>query len=115
MSEFSRGNKHLSPYEVLASGNELLDHFGLSIDPVEKSTEFINAIAQLDPRFQGGRELVRWQLEQDERSWPDETRHIIMETALRMRMFERETPLVGHYDIVIALGGARQSNLDRTR
>lgn len=30
-------------------------------------------------------------------------------------MLETETPLVGDYDVVIALGGARQSNLDRTR
>jgi hypothetical protein len=30
-------------------------------------------------------------------------------------MLETETPLQGNYDVVIVLGGARQSNLDRTR
>lgn len=32
-----------------------------------------------------------------------------------MRMLVPETPLEGDYDVVIALGGARQSNIDRLR
>lgn len=38
-----------------------------------------------------------------------------MDTAEAMRMLETETPLSGRYTVVVALGGARQANLDRVR
>jgi hypothetical protein len=125
MYEFSGGHeKPLSPYEVLESGQELLQHFGVEVNPVENPEEFLEAIKQLDPRFQGERSLSRQDLEQDATEWPEDTIALITQAAEAMRMvaldersrpISNETPLVGHYDLVIALGAARQANLDRTR
>ncbi len=105
----------LNPQEVLQTGAELLQHFGVNVSPIEQPEQFLEAMAQLDPRYQGGRELVRWQLEDDQTEWPEDTKQMIIRAAEGMRMLETETPLSGEFDAVIALGGARQSNLDRTR
>src|SRR5579862_314002 len=124
MHEIPRNSEAPTPYEVLESGRSLLDHFGVEADPMEQPQEFIKAIKQLDPRFQGERPLVRWQLEQDQTEWPKDTVDLINQTAVAMRMVEfdeegkpisNETRLAGHYDVMIVLGGARQSNLDRAR
>lgn len=125
MSEFAfRHESQPDPYEVIESANELLAHFGVETDPVDESEQFLAVIKQLDPRFQGERSKSRQDLEKDERDWSAETIDIINRTAqaLRMVVFDEEgrpghieTPLVGHYDAVIALGGARRSNLDRAR
>ena len=116
MSELDQNRESQpNPYEVLKAGQDILDHFEVSIDPVEEPEKFILALQQLDPRFQGGRELVRWQLEQDQTAWPETTQQVIMRAAEAMRMTAQETPLSGQFDAVIALGGARQSNLDRAR
>jgi hypothetical protein len=100
--------------QLLKAGGELLQHFGVEADPVKNPDEFRAALKQLDPRYQGGRNLVRWQLEADQTEWDEPTKDIIMRTAESMRMLEAETPLQGDFDAVIVLGGARQSNLDRT-
>jgi len=105
----------LTPEQVFQVGAEFLQHFGVEANPVEDPEAFTAALAQLDPRYQGGRELVRWQLEADQTAWPEDTKQVIMGAAEGMRMLVPETPLAGSYDVVIALGGARQSNLDRTR
>lgn len=125
MSEFTiRHESQPDPYEVLASAKDLLGHFGVEEDPAEEPEQFVSAIKQLDPRYQGERIESRQALEKDERDWSPETVEVINRTAqaLRMVVFDEEgrpghieTPLVGHYDAVIALGGARRSNLDRTR
>lgn len=101
--------------ELLQAGSEFLQHFGVEANPIENPEEFRAALQQLDPRYQGGRDLVRWQLEADQTEWDEPTKDVIMHTAESMRMLEAETPLQGNYDAVIILGGARQSNLDRTR
>lgn len=105
----------LSPEQLLQAGSEFLEHFGVEASPTDQPEQFLEAMAQLDPRYQGGRELVRFELEQDQTTWPEETTQVIMRAAESMRMLETETTLIGDYDVVIALGGARQSNLDRTR
>jgi hypothetical protein len=105
----------LTSQEILQNGSELLEHFGVEVSPTEQPEQFLEAMAQLDPRYQGGRELVRWQLEADQTEWDEDTKNIIMRAAESMRMLEAETPLHGQFDAVIALGGARQANLDRTR
>jgi hypothetical protein len=105
----------LSPEQLLQAGSEFLQHFAVEVSPTEQPEQFLEAMAQLDPRYQGGRELVRWQLEADQTEWDEETQGVIMRAAESMRMLEPETPLQGEYDVVIALGGARQANLDRTR
>jgi hypothetical protein len=107
--------RQLTPEQVFQAGAEFLQHFGVEVNPTEQPEEFKAALAQLDPRYQGGRELVRWQLEADQTEWPEDTKQTIMDAAEGMRMLVPETPLVGDYDVVISLGGARQSNLDRTR
>ncbi|GAC1387494.1 MAG: hypothetical protein NVS1B7_0880 [Candidatus Saccharimonadales bacterium] len=101
--------------QLLQSGGEFLQHFGVEVSPIEQPEQFIKAMAQLDPRYQGGRELVRWQLEADQTAWDEVTQGVIMRAAESMRMLKPETPLQGQFDVVIALGGARQANLDRTR
>ncbi len=101
-----------------------MSHFGLETDPIESPQEFIESIKQLDPRYQGKRNLTRQDLEKDEKKWPQDTKDVITKTAEAMRMVRLgpegnpqsiETPLVGNYDAVICLGAARQANLDRTR
>jgi hypothetical protein len=108
-------NSQPTPQEVLEAGQDLLDHFGVSVDPKQDPEKFREALSQLDPRYQGGRDLVRFELESDQTQWDEDTKSVIMKSAEGMRMLEHETPLAGQYDLVIALGGARQSNLDRTR
>lgn len=105
----------LTPEELLRTGSEFLQHFGVEVSPIEQPEQFLEAMAQLDPRYQGGRELVRFELEDDQTAWDEETKGVIMRAAEGMRMLETETPLSGRFDVVIALGGARQSNLDRSR
>lgn len=117
MSQEQIQNKEtqFNPQEVLQAGSELLEHFGVEASAVEQPEQFLEAMAQLDPRYQGGRELVRWQLETDQTEWSEDTKQIILRAAEGMRMLEQETSLSGQFDAVIALGGARQSNLDRAR
>ncbi|MFA6270512.1 MAG: hypothetical protein WC657_04900 [Candidatus Paceibacterota bacterium] len=105
----------LSSEQLLQAGREFLQHFAVEVSPTEQPEQFLEAMAQLDPRYQGGRELVRFELEADQTEWDEETKGVIMRAAEGMRMLETETPLSGQFDVVIALGGARQSNLDRTR
>ena len=104
-----------TPEQLLQAGSELLQHFAVEVSPTEQPEQFLEAMAQLDPRYQGGRELVRFELEADQTEWDEETKAVIMRTAESMRMLEAETPLTGNFDAVIVLGGARQSSLDRTR
>lgn len=103
-----------SAEQLFEAGSEFLRHFGVKANPLEQPETFRAALQQLDPRYQDGRDLVRWELEADETEWDDATKDVIMSTAEKMRMLEVETPLEGDYDAVIILGGARQSNLDRT-
>lgn len=106
----------LTPEQILRAGSEFLQHFGVEVSSIEQRPEqFLEAMAQLDPRYQGGRKLVRWQLEADQTEWDEETQGVIMRAAERMGMLEAETPLQGEFDVVIVLGGARQANLDRAR
>jgi len=116
MSEQKQSLQELQPSaeQLLHAGSEFLEHFDVKVDPFEQPEEFREALQQLDPRYQGGRDLVRWELEKDQTEWDDTSKDIIMSTAESMRMLEVETPLQGNYDAVIVLGGARQSNLDRT-
>jgi hypothetical protein len=114
--------KPISPAQALYDGRELLNHFDVSIDPVTRTEEFEKAMDQLNPRFQGERNLVRFELEQDQTEWPEKVRSTIMQSATRMRMVEPaevevpiETPLTGDYDVIISLGAARQANPDRLR
>jgi hypothetical protein len=102
---------------VLGAGEELLQHFGIEVrpnDPVQ-AKEFVSAMDQLNPRFQGERPLVRFELEQDQTQWPEETKDVTMRAAERMRMLEPQTPFEGSFDTIIPLAGARQANLDRMR
>ncbi|HUA12892.1 MAG TPA: hypothetical protein VL989_00065 [Candidatus Sulfotelmatobacter sp.] len=107
----------LSPEQVLAAGEELLQYFGVEIRPTDplRTEEFVGIMDQLNPRFQGERSLVRFELEQDQTEWPDEAKKVIMQAAEKMRMLEPQTPFEGYFDAIIVLAGARQSNLDRLR
>lgn len=116
MSEkIPRQESQLSPQGILQAGAGLVEHFGVVIDPNVDPTTFVEALAQINPRYQGGHELLRWQLEADQTRWTPESNDAIMQAAEQMGMLKTETPLIGQYDVVIALGGARWSNLDRAR
>lgn len=110
----SNMESQLTGEQILQAGRPFLEHFGVDVDPLEQPEAFRAALQQIDPRYQGGRDLVRFELEADQTQWDDETRDVIMGTAESMRLLEVETPLVGDHDVVIVLGGARQSNKDRT-
>lgn len=116
MSEFNKNKEtQLSSQEILRASSELLQHFGVEVSPTEQPEEFLRALHQLNPRFQGERDLARFELEQDQTSWPEDTKDLIMRTAESMRMLEVETPLVGDFDVVIPLGAARMANYDRIK
>lgn len=118
MSEFVHSNQEsqLTAYETLQAGSEFLQHFGVEVSPTEQPDQFLEAMKQLDPRYEGGvRKLVRWELAADHREWPEDTKQVIMRTAESMGMLKPETPLEGNFDVVIALGGANQQNHERPR
>lgn len=105
----------LTPEQVLEAGAELIDHFDVHVDPVKQPDAFVEAMDQLNPRFQGERPLVRFELEADQTEWPDETKGVIMRAAEGFRMLAPQTPFEGGFNTIIVLAGARQSNLDRMR
>jgi hypothetical protein len=104
----------LTPEDVLSAGGEFLNHFDVEISP-DSTQEFISAMDQLNPRFQGERALVRFELEKDQTKWPEETIDITMNAAEAMRMLVPQTPFEGNLDTVVVLGAARQAPLDRMR
>jgi hypothetical protein len=118
LNELARPEQtQLSPEQALGAGEELLQHFGVGVRPTDpmRAKEFVSAMDQLNPRFQGERPLVRFELEQDRTEWPEATKAVIMRAAEGMRMLEPQTPFEGSFDTIIVLAGARQSNLDRMR
>ena len=92
-----------------------LSYFGISVDPMSDPELFKQALREVDPRYKGGLGVDRFRLEQDQTKWSRETIEIIMVAAKALGLLDQETQLKGHIDMVIALGGARQSNLDRLR
>jgi len=112
--QYSSQESQPTAEQLLQASSEFLRYFGVEADPIEQPEAFREALGQLDPRFQGGRDLVRWELEADQTEWDETSTDLIMRTAESMRMLVPETPLEGDFDVVIVLGGARQSNLDRT-
>lgn len=105
-----------SAQEMLQAGAEFIEHFSIKPNPIEEPEQFLEALKQLDPRHEGDKSLLRFELElvKDSQNWQEETQRIVMDTAEKMRMLETETPLLGHYDLVVALGATRMANLDRT-
>jgi hypothetical protein len=86
---------------------------GIDADPINDTELFLEACSQANPRYQGGKDLVRFQLEQDETTWPEEVQDATMILAGHLGMLRDSTPLSGKYDMIIALGGARRSPLHR--
>lgn len=59
MSELLRPQEtQPTPEQLLHAGSEFLQHFGVEVSPIDQPEKFLKTIAQLDPRYQGGRELV---------------------------------------------------------
>ncbi|MCX6812510.1 MAG: hypothetical protein NTW79_02715 [Candidatus Berkelbacteria bacterium] len=90
-----------------------LEKLGIEADPFRELDEFKAACEQANPRYKGGRDLVRFQLEADETTWPSGVRQATMNLANKLGMTHGETPLIGEWDLIIALGGARRSPLHR--
>lgn len=109
-----------TPEQVMHEGAPLLHYFGIEGDPTtferpDQYDQFRLALRQLDPRYKEDRVLVRYELEADPTRWPDDAVEITMDTARTYQMLEDQTPLRGMFAAAVVLGGARQSNLERTR
>ncbi len=89
-----------------------LEEIGIDADPFTEPEAFLKACEQANPRYKGGRDLVRFQLEEDETQWEPQQRRATMILARELGMFN-EKRLEGDWDVVIALGGARRSPLHR--
>jgi len=86
----------------------------IDADPIAELDQFLKACEQANPRYQGGGDLVRFQLEADDSKWPSRIRHATLNLANYLNMCRGEDPLKGGpYDVIIALGGARRSPLHR--
>lgn len=93
---------------------DFLDKFGIEADPIHELDEFLLACQQVNPRYQGNRDLVRFQLETDESTWDDSTIRAIMKLAKSWGMTHGDT-MFSDFDgnVIVALGGARRSPLLR--
>ncbi len=102
---------------TLESVVRFLAYFGVEINSFDDPDAFMSALRQLDPRYKDDRNLVRYQLEHDQTQWPTDAVEAIMACTRDMRMLEPETLPQSdrEYYLIIVLGGARQSNLDRAR
>lgn len=106
---FTSGKEILSLEEI----KNFLDCFGINIDPLMMPGQFVEALKISDPRYANGRELLRFQLEGDKTEMSEQVTKAVMSAAQVLGILDKETQLKGDQDLVIVLGGARQSNLDR--
>jgi hypothetical protein len=113
--EAGRQMPHITATEVLDRTGLYLTHFELAVDPAEDPAQFVAAVDELNPRFKGERTLVRFELEKDTTEFPAATKGIILETAVALEMLKHETPLVGEFDVIAALGAARRAPYDRIK
>lgn len=106
---------NVSAEEVLERTALYREIFDFTIDPVAEPDRFEALTKELSPRYDGDRQLVRFELERaDDSGFTAEQRGVIMRTAVDLEMLKNETPLEGKFDLVIALGAARMANYDRT-
>lgn len=94
---------------------DFLKFFNIETDPFLQTEAFIRSLAAIDPRYENGRNLVRFQLEGIKPLLTEEALDKVMSAARILRITEEKTLLEGEFDLVVVLGGARQSNLDRLR
>ena len=85
---------------------------GIEANPFTEMESFLLACQQANPRYKNGKDLVRFELE-DEALWPQDVHDATLNLAGFLNMCRGETPLTGAWDIIIALGGARRSPLHR--
>lgn len=106
------------PQEVLQWGQVIFQHFDMDVDPYARPQEYREALEHLDPRYKKDQHLLRYELEQDSRQWPEPTKRLIDMVAAQMGMNNEitpETPLpTEDTELYLGLGGARKANLDRT-
>lgn len=117
MSEFeSAARPQPTPGLIFEAGQPLLERFKIAVDPYVDPDAFIAATDSMNPsRKADGTYKVRFELEEDEHEWPKDVQEKIHTAAEDMGLLHEQTPLIGKFDAVVVLGGARQSNLDRTR
>lgn len=107
--------------EVLDRTIEYRQEFGFTVDPVADPFSFEQLARELNPRFTGERELVRFELEETDDvekaddGFSTEQHQLILATAKSLEMLKPETPLEGEYDLILALGAARMATYDRAR
>jgi len=90
-----------------------LRELGIEADPTQEMDDFLLACEQANPRYQGGVDRVRFQLEEDDSTWPEGIKQVTLNMAGALGMLRGETPLRKVHDLIIALGGARRSPLHR--
>lgn len=103
----------VNPQELLDQGSRILERFAVEVDPLADSALFQRAMDELNPRYKDGRVLTRFELEADDTKWSTRDRNLIIDTGKKLGLTHPETPLVGSYDAVIAMGAARMAPLDR--
>ena len=106
---------NLSGAQVLKSSASkiFLRALRIGYNPFTQCGLFRRACEEMNPRFDLERELVRFELEKDDRMWPEEIVDATMNLASFLNMCRGETPLTGKYDLIIASGGARRAPLHR--
>lgn len=86
---------------------------GITANPIEQFDLFLRECKRANPRYEGEKDRVRFQLEKDSRLWSEEARDAIFNLAGYLNMLRGETPLTGAFDYIITMGGARRAPLDR--
>jgi len=88
---------------------------GIDINPFKEPEQFKQACHDTNTRFNGGQDLVRYQLAsvEDRRDWDEDVVLATMNLAGKLGMRHGESPLTGKFDLIIASGGARLAAMNR--
>lgn len=102
--------------EVIERTSVYREQFGFDVNVVNEPERFEQLTQELNPRFDGDRELVRFELEQtDDSGFTAAQKGAVIMTASALEMLDTETPLTGEFNLIIPIGAARMANYDRTR
>lgn len=92
-----------------------LRDIGITQDPFTELEEFLLACEQANPRYKGGKDLVRFELNEDPTHWEDAQRDAIINLAGSFGMLGgKETPFNQPVKVAVATAGANRSTLQRT-
>jgi hypothetical protein len=99
--------KQLTPRELLEVSDDFLAAFNVTVSPFTEAGMFLEELGRLRPEYK-----ARFELEKSTQEF-NAADEIIRRTAEAYGMMDEQTRLRGDFDVLIILGGARRSNLDR--